>query len=416
MRYVSVIAVFAASFLNAAPADQIVAIVGQRVITRGELEQQIFLYTTQYEIEDEAQLIKDLLNEMVEGAVLLEEAMKETVSVTHREVEEELSHAMERIKSSFSSEEEFQKRLEAENLTIEKLRDIYREGVREQILIRKLVDQKIRRKITVSPLEVQRFYEQYKDSIQAEPEKVRLAHILLPIVPSTTTIENAEKRVEEALKKLQEGMSFSDAAKIYSEDPSRENGGDLGYFERGELLPELEKECFSLEPGQITVMSSELGYHILLCEDRVKDSVRISQILVKVVPSSEDSSEVKVIAAELREQILGGEDFSELAKLYSNDQKTRENGGDLGYIPVEDLSPPFSEVAQNLEPEETSDVVLSSYGYHIIKLIERVEERKPALLEIRGQLTNYLVQRKLEEEYRKWIEELKQRVYIEVRL
>lgn len=416
MRYVSVIAVFAASFLNAAPADQIVAIVGQRVITRGELEQQIFLYTTQYKIEDEAQLIKDLLNEMVEGAVLLEEAMKETVSVTHREVEEELSHAMERIKSSFSSEEEFQKRLEAENLTIEKLRDIYREGVREQILIRKLVDQKIRRKITVSPLEVQRFYEQYKDSIQAEPEKVRLAHILLPIVPSTTTIENAEKRVEEALKKLQEGMSFSDAAKIYSEDPSRENGGDLGYFERGELLPELEKECFSLEPGQITVMSSELGYHILLCEDRVKDSVRISQILVKVVPSSEDSSEVKVIAAELREQILGGEDFSELAKLYSKDQKTRENGGDLGYIPVEDLSPPFSEVAQNLEPEETSDVVLSSYGYHIIKLIERVEERKPALLEIRGQLTNYLVQRKLEEEYRKWIEELKQRVYIEVRL
>jgi peptidyl-prolyl cis-trans isomerase SurA len=416
MKLISAIILFGASVLNATTADQIVAIVGQRVITRGELEQQIFLYTTQYEIEDEAELTRELLNQMIEGAVLLEEAKKETVSVEHREVEEELSLTMERMKSSFPSEEEFQRRLEDEHLTVAKLRDVYREGIREQLLTRKLIDKKIRPRIKVSPLEVQKFYEQYKDSIRGEPAKVRLAHILLSIVPSQTEVEKAEKKIEEILRKLQEGMSFSVAAKAYSEDPSREQGGDLGYFSRGELLPELEKECFALEPGQISVLSSELGYHVILCGDKTEDSVRVSQIVVGITPTGEDSAQVRTVAEELRRRIADGEDFSELAKLYTHDEKTREAGGDLGYVPVEDLSPPFSDVATTLRAGETSDVVLSPFGYHVIQLVERVEEQKPTLPEIKGQLGDYLVQRKLEDAYREWIEELKQKVYIDVRL
>lgn len=415
MRLIFVMTFFVASLSNAATADEIVAIVGKRVITRTELEQQLFLYTTQYQVEDKAQLTKDVLNQMIEGAVLLEEAKKETVSVSNREVEDELSQTIEKMRSSFSSEEEFQARLEAEHLTIEELRDNYREGIKEQLLIRKLIEQKIRPKIKVSPIEVQKFYEQYKDSIQAEPEKLRLAHILLAITPSQVTIEKAEKKVEKILQKLEEGMDFSDVAKIYSEDPSREKGGDLGYFRKGELVPELEKECFSLEPGQITVMTSELGYHIILCKDKTEDSVRIGQILIKTTPSSEDSLKVRTRAEELRQRILNGESFSELAKLYSNDEKTRENGGDLGYISIKDLSFPFSEAARKLQPGQISEVVLSPHGYHIIKLMERVEERRPTFAEIKDELTNYLFQKKLENEYKEWIEELKQKVYIEVR-
>ncbi len=416
MKFMSVIILFSASLLNATTTDEIVAIVGQRVITRSELEQQIFLYTTQYAIEDEAELTRNLLTQMIEGAVLLEEAKKETVSVRHREVEEELSYTIERMKSNFPSEEEFKRRLETEHLTMEKLKDVYREGIREQLLIRRLVDEKIRPRIKVSPLEVQEFYEQYKDSILAEPEQVRLAHILLPIVPSQATIEKAEARVEETLKKLEEGVSFSNVAKTYSDDPSREKGGELGYFRRGELLPELEKTCFSLEAGQIDVVGSELGYHIILCEDRTEDSIRISQILVKVTPTAKDSAEVRTVVEELRERVIGGQDFSEVAKIHSNDEKTRNNGGDLGYIPTDDLGPPFSEVARVLQLGETSEVVLSPFGYHLIKLMDRVEERKPTLSEAKEKLTDYLVQKKMEDEYREWIEELKQEVYIEVRL
>jgi len=416
MRFISAIVLFSASVLNATTADEIVAIVGQRVITRGELEQQIFLYKTQYTIEDEAELTRELLNQMIEGAVLLEEAKKETVSVEHREVEDELSLTMERMKNSFPSEEEFQRRLEDEHLTVAKLRDVYREGIREQLLTRKLIDKKIRPGIKVSPLEVQKFYEQYKDSIRGEPAKVRLAHILLSVVPSQTQVEKARKKAEEVLRRLEEGMSFSAAAKAYSEDPSRERGGDLGYFSKGELLPELEKECFALEPGQVSVLSSELGYHIILCEDKTEDSVRVSQIVVGVTPTAEDSAQVRAVAEELRGRIIGGEDFSELAKLYSNDEKTRQAGGDLGYVTTEDLSPPFSEVARILRVGETSEVVLSPFGYHVIKLVEKAEEQKPTLSEIKGELGDYLVQRKLEDAYREWIQELKQKVYIDVRL
>ena len=300
MKLVSVILLLSASLVNATTADKIVAVVGQRVITRSELEQQIFLYTTQYAIEDKTELAAELLNQMIEGAVLLEEAKKETVTVSHRDVEEELSVAMERMKSGFSSEEEFERRLEAEHLSVEKLKNIHREGIREQLLIRKLIDEKIRPHIRVSPLEVQKFYEEHGDSIQADPERARMAHILLSIIPSPATVERAEKKVEEVLRRLREGLSFSAAAKTYSEDPSREEGGDLGYFQRGELVPELEKECFSLEPGQITALTSELGFHVIRCEDKTEDSIRISQILVTIMPTREDSSEIRSVAEELR--------------------------------------------------------------------------------------------------------------------
>ena len=416
MKLLSIMVLLSASVLNAATADEIVAVVGQRVITRSELEQQIFLYAAQYEIEDRTQLAAELLNQMIEGAVLLEEAKKETVSVLHRDVEEELSAAMERMKSGFATEEEFQRRLEAEHLTVEKLKNIYREGIREQILIRKLVDEKIRPHIRVSPLEVQKFYEEHGDSIQTDPEKVRMAHILLPIVPSAATLKRAEKQVEDALRRLREGLSFSAVARTYSDDPSRERGGDLGYFQRGELAPNLEEECFALEPGQLTTLSSEMGYHIILCEEKSADSIRISQILVATAPTQEDSAAVRTAAEELKRRATGGEDFSELARAYSQDEKTRENGGDLGYVPIAALSPPFSDVARSLEPGEISQVVLSRIGYHLIKLEERVEPRAPAFSEIKEELTNYLVQRKLEEEYGKWVQELKEEVFIDIRL
>ena len=119
---------------------------------------------------------------------------------------------------------------------------------------------------------------------------------------------------------------------------------------------------------------------------------------------------------EQRVEPSDSEDFSELASAYSKDENTREQGGNLGHISVDDLSPPFSDVAAALEPDEISEVVLSPFGYHIIKLVDRIEEREPEFSEVKETLANYLVQTKLEAEYRRWIDELKQKSYIEVRL
>ncbi len=353
---------------------------------------------------------------MIEGALLVEEAKKETVSVSHREVEYELVQVMERMKSGFASDEEFERALESEHLTVDRLRDLYREGVREQLLIRKLTDEKIRSKIRVSPLEVQKFYEEYRDSIGVQPERVGLAHILLPIVPSPSTIEEVDRKMEEVMSRLQEGTDFADAARIYSDDLSKDAGGNLGYFKRGEVVKELEDACFSLQPDEITVMSSELGYHIMRCNDRAGDSVSISQILVSIAPSPEDSAQVRASAEGLRKRAIEGEDFSELATVHSKDENTKEQGGNLGSISVDDLSPPFSDVAERLMPGEISEVVLSPFGYHIIKLLDRIDEREPEFSEVKDNLANYLAQVKLESEYRKWIDELKQKTYIEMRL
>jgi peptidyl-prolyl cis-trans isomerase D len=233
----------------------------------------------------------------------------------------------------------------------------------------------------VSTEEIQSYYESRKNDY-ARPEQVQAAHILIK-VPQDATEEDSEaahQRLVELLVRMQAGESFADLAREYSEDGSAAQGGDMGWFGRGEMVAEFEDAAFALEPGEVSEpVRTPFGWHLIKVTDRREDSVR---------PLQDVAPEIRALLAEEKaldrlpesldqalEQVLIGSDLEKIAA--DLDLDVQETGFfAMGQPPAElDLS---AEALPRLfalgENEITSSPILLSDGY----LLARVAEREPA--------------------------------------
>jgi len=280
-----------------------------------------------------------------------------------------------------------------------------------------LIQKRLAPKVLVTHLDVERFYEENPDSIPKQPATVRLAHILILLLPSEGAEKRAQEELEEIVAAIDAGVGWDYLAEKHSDDRgTKYGGGDLGYFKRGEMVPEFEEAAFSLKVGEITAVRSRLGYHLVKCEAKRNEEVRARHILLKVVPSRSDTLRARSIAEEAKKRAISGEDFSALVSEYSQDQASREKKGELGAFAVEDLPSPLDEAVRGVEPGGIGGPILSEFGYHVVKVLDKKEARTPTFEEIKDRLKTYLTQRQMEEEYRKWIERLREEVYIESRL
>jgi peptidyl-prolyl cis-trans isomerase C len=163
-------------------------------------------------------------------------------------------------------EEGFSKALSESSVTIQE----YTARVRENIMVRENVQRFVDANVKVSPEEVKRYYDENKAQFK-EPEQVRASHILITVAPTATDEEKKQKRaqIDAALALVKSGTPFAEVAKKFSEDTiSARNGGDLGYFNRGQMVAEFENAAFGLKTNQVSdVITSKFGYHVLLVTD-----------------------------------------------------------------------------------------------------------------------------------------------------
>ncbi len=398
------------------------AVVGNQIILQSELKTQLALYATQsgIDLKDEQrqrQMETELLEQMINDNLLLIQAQKDTtIEVTSKEVENAVKEQMEKVRSQFSSEEAFGDQLKAEGLTENELKKRYREQIKKQMLIDRLVSKKLR-KVSVTTKEVKEFYQAYKDSIPDQPESVKLSHILLEIKPSQSTLDYLKKKAETVLEEAKRGEDFASLASKYSDDPSGKSGGDLGFFEKGDMIEKFEKVAFALNPGEISdLVETEFGYHIIKVEEKKEDAVHARHILILVRSSKEDSIRVQDLADSLYHRLLNGEDFGELAKEYSADEESRKMGGELGWYPVDQMTPEFKEGVKDLKPGEISKPIPSQFGIHILKVWERRRQRKLALEDDWDMIKDMARRKKTNQEVQKWVEKMRQETYVEIRL
>lgn len=404
------------SSLSPRVVDRIVAIVGTEVITESELVERLFLNLPQKETHSDSYQA-EVLNGMIEEKLLLVQAKAETIEVDPKEVETALNNSIEEIKSRFPSEEALETELAKEKLNLEGLKERYRKKIRDQLLVQKWVQEKIQRKITVSDLEVQLFYEKHPDSIPPLPEQATLSHILIVILPSEKTEKKVQDRLLRISESLGKGEPFASLARRYSEDPANaKNGGDLGFFRKGEMVKEFDEAVSQLKPGVISPFRSRFGYHLVEVLERKGDEVHARHILLQVLPSKEDTLIARKRIAAVREKVLVGQDFGELARQHSDDLETRNDGGILGVFSLQDINPFFKEAVVDLKVGEVTPVIKSPYGFHLIKLVDRQEAKTLTFEEIKENLRNYLVNKRIEKAYQKWVEDLKKEIYVETRL
>jgi len=254
-----------------AVVDRIVAVVNQEIITFSEIEK--WSRPLQREIHAEDRLVRreqtqevfrKVLDRLIEERLIEQEAKKSGIKVTSKETESAVEEVKQKNKIN---QEELEKALAAEGLTLE----AFKKDLEKKILRSKFVHSTVKVEQKPGERELTEFFLRNADQYRVN-ESYRPAHILFRIPQEATPeqIRGVRKKSQKVLEKIKEGADFVKTAMEYSEDPSsRKEGGDLGYFRKGELLPALEREAIKLQVGEVSdIVRTEFGFHILKLLDR----------------------------------------------------------------------------------------------------------------------------------------------------
>jgi peptidyl-prolyl cis-trans isomerase SurA len=260
--------------------DRIAAVVNQEVITLSDVQettlQQAVAVTAsrgglQPQPGDPAfaeaaltpQSLSQQLRRLIDRQLQEQAAAQHGIAVTDAELRQALDDINTR--NRFASDDELTKALAAEGLTVEQ----YRRQLRVELLIAKLVNREVRGTVVLSPEEVQRYYQQHPDEFSL-PERVKLRQIFLA-APAAQAEDHAGKRAraQTIMEQLRSGAEFDQLARRFSDGPEAKEGGQLGWFTPGSLMPELDRAAFALQNGQVSeLIESPLGWHILKLEER----------------------------------------------------------------------------------------------------------------------------------------------------
>ena len=213
--------------------------------------------------DERDRVYRGVLDDMIGYRLMIQEAKARKIAVADAEIDAQVAQ----IRSQFPNDAQFQQALTAQNTTLEAVRN----DTRDEMSAAKLVDSEIASKIAVKPEAVTDFYNKNQDKFQ-QGARVRASHILIGIPQNAdaATKQQARAKADALLKDLKSGKDFAATAKANSQDPgSAPNGGDLGYFEQGQMVPPFEQAAFALKPGEMSeVVESQFGYHIIKVADR----------------------------------------------------------------------------------------------------------------------------------------------------
>ncbi|MFP4408075.1 MAG: peptidylprolyl isomerase [Spirochaetaceae bacterium] len=255
--------------------------------------------------EDMVMVREQVLSGLINREVLLQQAGELDLHAQEAAVETQMSN----IRGQFGSDEEYENALSQQNLTEEELRD----NIETQLTINQLLQQEVYSEIEVTQEEKESFYEENPELFQEE-ESVDASHILITTEGlNEEEKEEARRRAEEIREEVVDGADFNEVAREKSEGPSAPNGGRLGSFQRGQMVPAFEEAAFDLEAGEISeVVETEFGYHIILVTDKSEGRSRsfeeaesqIQQYLQENKSNEELESYVERLRADAEVEVL----------------------------------------------------------------------------------------------------------------
>ena len=348
---------------------------------------------------------------MIEQLVIIKMAEVDSITVLEKDVEKALERQIDNIISQSGSKEA------AEQVLGKKISDFkrsYKDDMEGKLVAEKYTNQ-LTMDIQITRPEVESFFSIYKDSIPSFPTEHKVRHILFEIKPSNESIKKTKNVALSIIKEINNGMTFENAAKKYSEDPgSKEVGGYLGVVSRGTFVKEFEKAAFTLEINKISEpVQTSFGFHIIEVLNRSGEKVEVRHILIKTKITDEDKEKTYKNSLDIYQKIKTKDNFITSALDYSNDESTKENGGYLGWIDAEYYQvKELASVIKNIESNVCSAPILTNFGYHLLWIDEIKEGGPPNLQSNWTELEGMALNKKKSDWYSNWITEIKTKVYI----
>jgi peptidyl-prolyl cis-trans isomerase SurA len=399
--------------------DRIVAVVDKEIITESDLNYSVQMLSMQNRVNPETPGFKDkVLDGMINEKLILAQALEDSVVVTDEEVADRLDRQIKMLVQQYGSEQKLE---ELYNMPISRMKRDFREEIRKQMLIQK-IRQSRETNMTVARREVEEFFTANKDSLPVIPVEYELSHIYMQPKPDSMIQMAVYKKALTILDSIKSGSDFAVLAKRYSADAgSAQQGGDLGWVRRGLFVKEFEEATFSLKDGEFSKpIKTQYGYHIIQLLERRGESVHPRHILFAIEQSKANDDSTIAELNRIRAKVLAGENFGTLARKYSEDLDTKDVGGDLGKIPVDQIEAPFMEQLKPLKAGDISEPgkvpVGTSFGYHIVWVRSITPEHKMNLTDDYRRLEQFALQFKNNIKYQQWVDELRKSIYWEKKL
>jgi peptidyl-prolyl cis-trans isomerase SurA len=400
--------------------DQVVAVVDDEAVFESDvvmmMNQLMFQQGRTTLTESERDKMHDeMLQNLINEKLMVAQAKRLDIDIPFSTVEERVNQAIADNKRMLG-EEAFERQLEREGFTLESLKQLYREQIRNQMLAQEVLRSEAERgQIQITDDDLRGFYEEKKASFPQRPAVVQLKTIFVGFDSSDKVRSNALARIEDVHDRAVGGEPFDELAKTYSEDPSAPLGGDLGFVKPEDLAdPVLAKTVAGLDVGEISEpVKSALGYHIIQVTEKNADTgeVHLRHILIRLSADDDEVAELYAEATRVHKQLLAGATFESMADQYSTDPNAGP-GGDLGWLKVDDLPEFFQDVLAGMEPGDISQVLRESTGFRIVKLVAREAPRPFEFDEIRGELQKMYEQEKMEEIYARYVAQLRGKIHV----
>lgn len=408
---------------NPRAADYIVAIVNSEPVTNNEVRTRMFRFEQQLSQQGTAlpprpELARQVLERLISEKAQLQLARETGVRIDETTVDQAEQNVARQNQVDVA---ELRRRIVADGATPAQFRD----DLRNQLLLTRLRDRELESRARVTDLEVDQYIREQQGSTDSAGLEVNLAHILvaIPEGASVTQIAALQAKAQRVQERAKAGEDFATLVREFSDAPgAAATGGIVGLRPADRYPPLFVEATQSLREGGVSsVVRSGAGFHVIKVVEKrhgglpganVVQSHARHILLRPTAQLSEAAARDKL--AEFKKRIEAGQaDFAQLAKDNSQDASAR-NGGDLGWANPGLFVPEFEDTLNALSPGQLSEPLVSRFGVHLIQLLER-REASLSQREQRDLARGVLREKKLDEAYASWAQDVRGRAYVEYR-
>lgn len=253
------------SILTAEVVDKVIVVVNDEVVTQREFDRAFFPVKQNYEANLQGEELERRLEEvrkifmeqLIDAKIAVSLAKKENIEIDEAKLQERIGM----IKSYYGSEEAFLQTLSEKGTNLTE----FKKEIKDQMMAQEIVEKEVASKIMIAPAEITDLYEKNREKL-VSPYRVRLREIM--VRKDDNAPKKAGRKIRSIRAKIEKGADFSELAKEHSEGPYADNGGDMGYVMRGQLLEEMDNAIFSTKKGENTgIVETKVGFHIFMIDD-----------------------------------------------------------------------------------------------------------------------------------------------------
>ena len=407
--------------------DKVAAVVGNNIILSSEINQQYSQYLYQGNPANSEVKCKILQNVLTQK-LLKQQAEIDSIAVDDGQVDDELGKRMRSMVQRAGGQDRLEQFL---NKSLLQYKDEQRPQIKDELIAQKM-QAKITENVSVTPLEVEKYYKSLGDSVPQFNTEVEVGEVVLDPKLTKAEKQKFKDKIEDLRKRIVAGADFSVLAKTYSEDPgSAPDGGDLGFFDRTMMAKEFTAWAFKLKAGEISpVFETDFGFHILQVIERRGEQVHARHILIIPATTPSSLTRLKLSADSIYSKIEKNElTFAAAANVYSDDKQSKFNGGMMlnaadvrtrsTIIPVDKLDPSTFLVIDTMKVGEISKPTLytgpdGKQHYRILYLKSKVAPHKANLAQDYPKIRDAAQQDKINKTLSEWFESRREKTYIKI--